>query len=124
MSSQVSKVKAQLLALVAWADGSFTEEEQEAFIRVLDASALDEDTRVELVDYIDQPPDRSSALDGLAEVPLDDATDILRVAFALALADGAFDDDERAVIDAILDRLGIEGEERATLYAALEDQYS
>ncbi len=124
MQTQISKVKAQILALVAWADGSFTDSEQDVFVKVLDASELDDDTRLELVDYIENPPDKAEALTGLAAVPVEEAADILRVAFALALADGSFDDAERSVIDEILDRLGIEGEERTELYATLEAQAS
>jgi tellurite resistance protein len=124
MQTQISKVKAQILALVAWADGAFTDSEQDVFVRVLDASELDDDTRLELVDYIEHPPDKAEALTGLAAVPVEEAADILRVAFALALADGSFDDAERGVIDEILDRLGIEGEERTQLYATLEAQAS
>jgi len=88
MESQASRVKAQMLALVAWADGSFSDHEQEVFIQVLDESTLDADTRLELVDFIDQPPDKASALDGLFSVPFHEAFDILEVALAGAAGCG------------------------------------
>jgi tellurite resistance protein len=122
MESQVSRVKAQMLALVAWADGSFSDDEQEVFIQLLDESTLDADTRLELVDFIDQPPDKASALDGLSSVPFHEAFGILEVAFALALSDGSLHDAEREVIDEMMDRLGIEGREREGLYATLGAQ--
>jgi len=114
----LSRVKAQVLAIVAWADGSFSDKEQEVFIDVLNHSGLDEDTRLELVDYIYNPPDKDEALQNLSKVGFDDVEEVIRVAFAVARADGTFHEAERKVIDEMFDRFGIHGRDRELHYEA------
>lgn len=115
-----SRLKAEILALVAWADGDFDDTEREVFLEVLDRSPIDEDTRIELVDFLDHSPDRESTLARLVALPSADIVAALRTAYVLAHADGEFHPEEQRLFDDVAGRLGLDTDQRGLLDAYLE----
>ena len=123
MEQDLATLKAQLLALVAWADGSFDDDEKALFIKVLDASFVDDITRIELVDYLHHPPDRKEILDRLPSVPLEAGVSVIKVAYLIAHADGEFHETERQLFDDIMDRIGVAASSRDRFYEMLDLHY-
>lgn len=120
MSEHSARLKAEFLALVAWADGDFDESERQIFLDVLDRSQVDEDTRIELVDFLDHPPEREPAMARLAALPLADVLPALRTAWLLAHADGELHPAERALFDELTHRIGLGDGARSTLFELLD----
>jgi len=120
MSEHSARLKAEFLALVAWADGDFDESERQIFLDVLDRSQVDEDTRIELVDFLDHSPEREPAMGRLAALPLADVLPALRTAWLLAHADGELHPAEQALFDELADRIGLGDGARSTLFELLD----
>ncbi len=115
-----ARVKAEILALVAWADGAFDDAERGLFLEVLERSSVDEETRIELVDFLEQAPEREPALVRLEALPLGEALGALRAAWILAANDGLLHPAEAELFETFARRLGLAGDRRRLLYEMLE----
>ena len=101
------------LVAVAWADGRVADEEKEVIEALLQAFDANDAESTIIRDFAAEP----KTLDDIpiTELDADDRRVLLQHAVLLTFIDGEQDDKERALLDALAERLRIRGEERAQL---------
>ena len=108
------------LVAVAWADGRVAEEEKEVIEALLQAFDASDGEATIIRDYAAEP----KTLDDIpiTELDGDDRRVLLQHAVLLTFIDGQQDDKERALLDALAERLRIRDEEREQLMSVASDR--
>jgi uncharacterized membrane protein YebE (DUF533 family) len=108
------------LVAVAWADGRVAEEEKEVIEALLQAFDASEGEATIIREYAAEP----KTLDDIpiTELDGDDRRVLLQHAVLLTYIDGEQDDKERALLDALAERLRIRGDERQQLMTVASDR--
>lgn len=108
------------LVSVAWADGTFADEEREVIEALLSAFEATEDEAKELRAYAAEP----RTLDDipLTDLSADDRRVLLQHATLLSFIDGEQHATEKTFLSDLCTKLRIPNEESATLIAAAEDR--
>jgi uncharacterized membrane protein YebE (DUF533 family) len=95
---------ARLLAFMARVDNELTVDEMAMFEQRLGTALLSPDQRKSIRKALKTPPSLESCLEGMSE---EAGRLALRDATLMAAADGTVDDDEREVLDSIVDHFGL-----------------
>lgn len=108
------------LCAVAWADGHVAEDEREVIEALLQAFGASDNEAQMIRDYVSEP----KTLDDipLTEMDADDRRVLLQHAVFLTYIDGHQDEKEKALLEALGDRLRIAAEERTQLVDAATDR--
>lgn len=106
------------LVAVAWADGVFVERERALIQALLTAFDITPDVQAEVWAYAEQ--ERSLADVPVDELGPDDCRHLLQHAVLLAMMDGEYHDDEKALIEELRVMLKVPTGEARDIYAAAE----
>lgn len=114
--------KAILMSLVpvAWADGKFADQEKEVLDALLEAFGATEDEAAELRNYAETP--RTVEDIPITELSFDDRRVLLQHAVFLSYADGDPSEPEVKLIDEMVEKLRIPGDEASALREAASDR--
>lgn len=99
------------LVAIAWADGHFADEETEIVEAMISLFRIDAEGAALMRDYARTP--RTVDDVPVADIPVADRAVLLRHAVIISYIDGEQDDEERAVISAVVKRLAIPESEAA-----------
>jgi len=108
------------LCAVAWADGRVADDEKEVIEALLQAFDANDNEAQMIRDYVAEP----KTLDDipLTEMDSDDRRVLLQHAVFLTFIDGNQDEKEKALLQALSDRLRIPAEERIAIMNVAEDR--
>lgn len=120
MISDVTELKAKLIALVAWADGDVDQQERKMYVDILDNSPVSDARKEALTQFIEDTPDEKEVLEGLAEAPGEITTTVIKIAYLVAQANDEFHENEKALFDRIARELELSEEELPDFYRMLE----
>jgi tellurite resistance protein len=98
MINNFTKLQANVLALVAWADGSFCDEEKNRYIDFLDCSPSSDTLKSDLAGYIHEPPLKKYVYDEFSKCPKEVVSAVLKNAYLMAMANGRYDNEEKNTI--------------------------
>lgn len=106
-NNDLALLEAQVLALVAWCDGSFDDAERSFFLFYLAEKRLSEAQRAALVDLTESPPDRVRVLETFTRRHYDEQLLVLQRAVLMAVANERLHDSERSLLYELARRAGV-----------------
>lgn len=106
------------LVAVAWADGRMDGDETEVIEALLSAFEIDGDDATRIREYAKEPRTLDDVM--LTELSASDRRLLLQHAVILTFIDGQQSDEERAVLETLIERLHLPKDEAKTLLEASE----
>ncbi len=106
-NNDLALLEAQVLALVAWCDGSFDDAERSFFLFYLAEKRFSEAQRAALVDLTEAPPDRVRVLEVFTRQHYDAQLVVLQRAVLMAVANERLHDSERSLLYELARRAGV-----------------
>jgi uncharacterized tellurite resistance protein B-like protein len=115
------KAYAELMVIVASADGSLVREELAIIEALMGRSMMHPEMRVDVRKMLENPPSLDLVIDSLSPVVLKIA---LRDAILVAAVDGEYDDSELAVIKRIAKAAGIQKKQLSEMFEWVKDGWN
>lgn len=104
MIQDLIEYEVKVLALMAWADGTFDDEEKATFLNFLEGSPGSDAFKADMQRYLAEPPDEEDVLNGIKALPSVVVPEVLKLAYIIALANEHLHPRE----EELLERLALE----------------
>lgn len=101
MLTKMTKLQANVLALMAWVDGTFDEKEQLRFRNYLEIAPISDDMRSELFKMVLNPPKKEYVLSLISGAPKEVVATTIKNAFLIAMENGHFEQSEKTLLEEI-----------------------
>ena len=121
--TELSIFQANLLALVAWADGEVTVEEQKFYSSIIDFSPCDDETNNSLRFFLEVSPKLDNVMLLAENLSKDIIIPVLTNAYLMSASDGNIDEKEKEIIKLVAYKIGINKENETVFWQWLDLQY-